>query len=261
MLALGPHIVTCVASDGISATNTSQFLVRVVDTTAPVIQAPSNMVVEATGPLGSTVIFNVTAQDASDAAPHLVCSPASGSIFRRGTTVVRCTAWDYNGNTNETSFDVTVVDSQAPQLTCQTNVTLIKTRPEGTPFSYDLHVSDMADTNVMVEYSAPPGATFPPGTTRVTCAIMDRSGNRNTCSFDVTVIDANPGAISALTASGGIRMSIPTQAGVQYQVEYKNSLDEPTWQPLTTLLGDGTVMTVTDPEPADLMRFYRVRAP
>jgi hypothetical protein len=175
---------------------------------------------------------------------------------------VQCTAWDASGNTNQSSFTVTVVDTQPPQIACPGNVTVVKTRPEGAQLFYQLQAADTCDTNLMVEYSMPPGATFAPGTTTVTCAVTDASGNRNTCSFQVTVVEAQPGSITGLNvAAHAVSLSIPTQAGVQYAVEYKNSLDDSIWQPLVTVSGDRTVMTITDPNPPETMRFYRVRAP
>jgi hypothetical protein len=120
---------------------------------------------------------------------------------------------------------------------------------------------DAGDTNLMLQCSPPSGATFGPGRTTVTCAVTDGSGNRSTCSFDVEVVDADPGRISGLAVQSGVRISMPTQAGVHYQVEYKNSLTDPIWEPLTIVVGDGAVMTIVDPDPAEEMRFYRVCAP
>lgn len=48
-------------------------------------------------------------------------------------------------------------------------------------------------------------------------------------------------------------------AGVTYEVQYKNSLTDPSWTPLTTVVGDGTVQTFTDPGPLPATRFYQLR--
>lgn len=53
--------------------------------------------------------------------------------------------------------------------------------------------------------------------------------------------------------------SIATEAGVTYQVYYKNSLADADWTLLTTISGDGTVKPVTDPGPLPPTRFYTVR--
>ena len=212
--------------------------------------------------MGATVSFNAAAFDLADNAPYLVCSPPSGSLFPLGTTWVNCTAWDHSSNTNQTQFPVTVADTRPPQIACPANVTLLKTRPEGAQFWYQLQVSDVADTNVMVEYSTPPGGTFGPGTTSVTCMATDASGKSSTCSFDVQVVNADPGQISGLVpGQNAVLLGVPTQPGVEYQIQYKDSLNDPIWQPLGSIIGSGSVMSFTDAEPSATARFYRVVAP
>ena len=57
---------------------------------------------------GEIVTFAVTAVDAEDPSPSLVCNPPSGSRFPRGTTLVICTATDFAGNPASCQFLVTV---------------------------------------------------------------------------------------------------------------------------------------------------------
>jgi len=262
MLPLGTTTVSCQANDGQGNSASWSFTVNVVDTTPPLIQGGSDMVVECNANGAATVFYNVLATDMADPNPHLLCSPPSGSLLPIGNTVVQCTAWDANGNTNQTAFTVTVADTRAPMISCPGNVTLLKTRPEGAQFFYQLLYSDIGDSAPMVEYSMPPGSTFAPGTTAVTCAVTDASGNTSTCSFNVTVVSATPGLISNLNvAQHQVSLSIPTQAGVEYAIQYKNSKEDRTWQPLAFLQGNGSLMTVADPHPAPISRFYRVCAP
>jgi hypothetical protein len=54
------------------------------------------------------VSFTVTAVDAEDPTPSLVCVPPPGSLFPRGTTLVTCTATDFAGNETRCHFTVTV---------------------------------------------------------------------------------------------------------------------------------------------------------
>jgi len=66
-----------------------------------------------------------------------------------------------------------------------------------------------------------------------------------------------PPAITASILDGNISLSFPTQNGSSYTVQYKDNLTDDTWQTLTTLTGDGSIQTTTDP--ADqTQRFYRV---
>jgi hypothetical protein len=84
------------------------------DTTAPTLETPGNMFVEATSTSGAVVTYSVTATDAGQAVTP-VCSPASGSTFPMGATTVQCTATDAASNSAAASFVVTVRDSTPPQ--------------------------------------------------------------------------------------------------------------------------------------------------
>lgn len=74
------------------------------------IHCPPNQELEAMGPSGAVASFGCTAAGGVDPAPVIICSPASGSMFPVGTTVVHCMATDLAGNTATCSFTVTVLD-------------------------------------------------------------------------------------------------------------------------------------------------------
>lgn len=116
---LGSTTVTCKAKDNGGNKTEASFTITVVDTTAPVFAgAPANITGEATGPTGRKVTYTKpSATDAADGSVAVVCTPASGSTFARGTTTVACTATDNAGNTSSTSFTVTIVDTTAPTIT------------------------------------------------------------------------------------------------------------------------------------------------
>jgi len=66
-----------------------------------------------------------------------------------------------------------------------------------------------------------------------------------------------PVTLTPSITNGNIRLSFATQIGVDYQILYKNRLTDTVWQTLTTVSGDGTVKTVTDPLGTG-QRFYIV---
>lgn len=88
----------------------------VPDTESPVIQAHSDITVEATSAAGAVVTY--TAPDATDnvdATAPAICTPASGSTFPLGETTVTCNKTDAAGNhATPTTFKVTVQDTTAP---------------------------------------------------------------------------------------------------------------------------------------------------
>ncbi|HVE69765.1 MAG TPA: HYR domain-containing protein [Thermoanaerobaculia bacterium] len=95
--------------------NAGSFKVTVVDTTAPALLLPAEIV--SSDPV---VSYTASAQDLVDGSVAITCNPPSGSTFAVGTTVVTCSASDTRGNGSNGSFNVTVnppnTDSEAPTI-------------------------------------------------------------------------------------------------------------------------------------------------
>jgi HYR domain len=101
------------------------------DTTPPVLNLPTNIVVAAITPMGASVTYTVTATDNSGVTPTASCAPLSGVNFPIGTTTVNCTATDASGNSSTGSFTVTVKGS-AEQLSSLIDTVGILSSPFGT---------------------------------------------------------------------------------------------------------------------------------
>jgi Domain of unknown function (DUF5011)/HYR domain/NHL repeat/PKD domain len=106
----GPYIITYSATDGANPASANRT-VNVVDTTAPVISCPANVVVTLpANSMATSMVVNypaVTAVDSCSASVTVNSSPASGSVFPVGTTTVNATASD-GTNSSSCSFTVTV---------------------------------------------------------------------------------------------------------------------------------------------------------
>lgn len=163
------------------------------DVTPPTIAAPPGITVEASGPGGTVVHYDSSASD-DVAIATSGCVPASGSTFVIGSTAVTCTATDTSANTNTATFVVTVADRQPPALALPVSLSARATGPAGAVVQYGASASDAVGV-ASFACVPPSGATFPVGTTRVTCIATDGAGNRATGSFAVT--------IGAAAASGG----------------------------------------------------------
>jgi hypothetical protein len=105
---LGITSVTCTATDGAGKTADAVFDVNVVDTTPPELNIPADLTVNATCSGGEVVNFNVTATDIVS-LEGLDVTPASGTLFPIGSTIVNCTATDNAGNSASASFTVKVL--------------------------------------------------------------------------------------------------------------------------------------------------------
>jgi hypothetical protein len=58
--------------------------------------------------------------------------------------------------------------------------------------------------------------------------------------------------------NGNFMVSIQSELGGAYTVSYANSLSSPSWQTLTNITGNGSVITVTNSAPGVTQRFYRL---
>ncbi len=204
------------ATDVCTNSSTYSQTITIVDLTAPVIQCPSNIVVECAGFPGTQVFFTPTAFDTCDTNVTIVSVPPSSNYFALGTNVVVCTATDDSGNSNQCSFTVTVIDTIPPQITCPPDLIVSESPRDsaGAAVTFPLPtVLDTCDSTPQLFSSPAQGSVFPVGTNTVTWTVVDSSGNSNSCTFIVRVIpyrlfvvtnvdDAGPGSLRQAILDG-----------------------------------------------------------
>ncbi|HVP75336.1 MAG TPA: HYR domain-containing protein, partial [Gaiellaceae bacterium] len=183
---LGTTTVSCTATNADGADHGS-FVITVQDTTPPVVTVPASITTEATSAAGADVTFSASANDKVDGQLTPTCVPASGSTFAIGTTTVTCSATDIHHNSGNKSFSVTVRDTQPPAVSVPSDITTTTTVASGTSVTFTASASDNTDGPRPVTCSPASGATFPVGTTTVTCTATDTHGNTGSASFHVTV--------------------------------------------------------------------------
>ncbi|MGH9281612.1 MAG: HYR domain-containing protein, partial [Acidimicrobiales bacterium] len=194
--ALGTTTVTCTATDEAGNTATRSFGVTVRDTTPPSLSLPDGVLAEATGPDGAGVSFSATASDLVDGSVTPVCTPASGATFALGATTVDCTATDIRGNGASGRFRVTVVDTTPPAVVVPGDIVAEATGPDGAVVEFAVTATDLVDGPVGADCVPASESTFALGTTTVTCTAVDEAGNDAGDSFQVTVEDTTPPALS-----------------------------------------------------------------
>lgn len=216
LFPVGTTTVNCTAQDAEGHTTTGGFPVHVVDTTAPVLTLPGPISVEATSPAGAPVTFSASASDLVDGTVAVTCTPASGSTFAPGTTVVRCSATDAHGNTARDSFGVTVTGGSGSLIL--PDITAEAQGPGGAAVGYE-GVGDLGDINIVC--APPSGSTFPLGSSTVNCTGGGLSG-----SFTVTVVDTTP---PVLTLPGTVMAdaTMPSGAVVTYIASASDLVDGP----------------------------------
>jgi hypothetical protein len=115
-----------------------------------------------------------------------------------------------------------------------------------------------AGTNVDYDYSADKGQSIVP------------AGLSNVCSmaggytFSLALVGSGPPVTKALLTAAaqdtsGFRVSIPTQSGRVYALEYKDSMSQSNWNRLPLVAGNGKLLTLRDPTATNTQRFFRVR--
>ena len=134
-----------------------------------------------------------------------------GVVFNLGTTTVTWTAVDTSGNTDVCSYTVTVLDTQNPVISCPSNgnqtvnadagactYTVTGTESPGwdATATDNCSVSDLYYTLTgattgggSISFTSLDNVVFNLGTTTVTWIAIDTSGNADTCSYTVTVLD------------------------------------------------------------------------
>lgn len=125
----------------------------------------------------------------------------SGSVFPVGVTTNTFVGADNMGNTDTCSFTVTVTDSEAPVLTVPSSITQNNDAAQcGANVSWTTpSVVDNCGFSLYSSHNS--GDMFPIGTTTVTCIATDPSGNADTATFTVTVIDNEPPFFSGVPAT------------------------------------------------------------
>lgn len=177
------------------------------DTTPPSFSGvPANQSLEATGPGGASATWtDPTASDIVSGSVTVSCSHTSGSTFPLGTTTVTCSASDEAGNSSSASFSITVQDTTAPALTLPASQVVEATGPSGAAATWlGPTAVDLVSGVLPVACSHASGATFPLGTTTVSCSVSDAAGNPAAGTFTVTVVDTTAPAIASVTPSSRV---------------------------------------------------------
>ena len=206
----GVHTITYTYTDGNGCSNSATDDITVEDVNPPAITCPASVSQDADANCAYTV--SGTGLDATATDNCLVSSVLNdfnggatldGAVFPPGITTVTWTATDGSGLTATCSFGVTVTDVTPPAVTCAASVSqnadaACAYTVSGT--GLDATVTDNCPaSSVLNDYNSTAtldGAVFPLGVTTVTWTATDGAGLTATCSFDITVTDATPPAIT-----------------------------------------------------------------
>ncbi|MCG8328748.1 MAG: HYR domain-containing protein [Chitinophagales bacterium] len=189
---VGTTAVNCTIMDVNGNSSSCSFNVTVNDTENPTPVCPGNITrSNDAGSCGAIVSYST---GGTDNCPGVSGStnPASGSFFNVGTTQVTVMATDAAGNQDQCTFDVTVNDTEVPNMVCNDfNLTLTGSSTSITSAQMDGGSTDNCGiTSFQVVPSTLNCSTI--GAQTVTLTGTDAAGNSSSCTGTVTVIDNNP---------------------------------------------------------------------
>ncbi|MBK9191385.1 MAG: T9SS type A sorting domain-containing protein [Crocinitomicaceae bacterium] len=138
---------------------------------------------------------------------------ASGQTFPAGTTTVEFEYVDGGGNSTIESFDVTVIDNEAPVISgCPSDISQDADLSgcSGNAAWIAPTASDVCVGSITPTASHTSGDLFTEGVTTVTYDFDDGNGNISTCSFDVEIVNPVDGISTEMdvTCFGGSDGSI-----------------------------------------------------
>ncbi|HEV2192311.1 MAG TPA: HYR domain-containing protein [Nitrosopumilaceae archaeon] len=183
LFPLGKTSVLWTAKDAAGNISNATQTVAVVDTTAPAIVVPKDVVVNATSSTSNHVeIGNATATDID---PVTITNNAP-KVFPFGQTIVTWKATDTSGNSATATQKITVADRSPPQLNIPTDIVVNATAFE-TPIQVgQATATGIIDTSPKITNNAT--ASFLLGKTIVKWNASDKFGNSKSLTQSVTVL-------------------------------------------------------------------------
>ena len=128
--------------------------------------------------------------------PTITQSPPAGTVITGAqVTTVTMTVTDSCGRTASCDIDVTTEDVMPPTIVCSMDI-MANNDPGvcGANVSFGLPIAfdECGIASVVQTMGLPSGSMFPVGVTNMEFEATDNSGLTSTCSFTVTVVDAEP---------------------------------------------------------------------
>lgn len=198
----GTYQYRCIVSGAVGCAADTSTVASVNVNSVPVITScPGSVTLNTDPSLCDATVIYPNAVVTGSPAPTVTYSQNSGTIFALGTTTVTVTASNICG-TATCSFTVTVVDQTPPTIVCPGTQTVnldascSATLPDYTSLattSDNCSSSGPGPNSIVVTQDPAAGYSLAGvGNTVVTLTATDSSGNSNSCTFNVSVVDNTP---------------------------------------------------------------------
>jgi hypothetical protein len=205
----GPHsaTVTATTASGLSSSRSYNFLINstpVFTNPAPPSSVSPNfsysftfMATDADVPFGDELTYLthglpswLNFVDNGDGTATISGTPTCADIGEYDIEISVEDIWHHCGPHVEQTFTLTVANATAPMLTCPDNIIVSNDTNECSALVSFMATATANCGDVVINYSSTSGLPFNVGATTVVVIAGDEDGNTISCSFDITVTDA-----------------------------------------------------------------------
>jgi 4-hydroxy-3-methylbut-2-enyl diphosphate reductase IspH len=189
---LGDTIITWTATDMHGNTVSAEQIISIIDTTAPLIEPPSDVILEGQDPISNVVAIGVA--NANDIVGVISITNDAPDVFPLGDNLVTWTAIDAAGNSATATQKISIIDTTPPSITAPEAVQIEATSAlENIVELGEVTASDYIGIGSITN-DAP--EVFPVGKTIVTWTATDLGGLSSTDTQLVNVVDTTPPTVS-----------------------------------------------------------------
>ena len=186
----GLTTITWTVSDAAGNTATAEQQVSVIDTTAPIINPPQDIVIEATA---ADTIIELISAEATDEVSVISITNNAPTTFQLGNTTVIWFAEDSSGNISNATQIISVIDTLPPNI-IQPDELVVEATSSNTAISLENPIATDSVSQVTITNDSP--AEFGLGDTFVTWIATDEAGNSASVSQKITVVDTTAPELS-----------------------------------------------------------------
>lgn len=243
-----------------------------------VFGAPASFVVAAMTVDTAGTVTNVQFQMNGNVIGNATTAPYTASVnnLNAGTYTLTAIASDKTELRATNTISVTVTD--APPVVTVTNpapnaifqapatfsVSASASDPDGTITNVQFQVNGAVIGNATLAPYTATANSLGAGTYSLAAIAFDNAGLKSTNSISITVTNGSLATVSIAnpgSTQSGFSFSFATQTGYNYQGQFNTNLEAANgWLVFTNLSGNGSVVTIVDPSPTNMLRFYRVVA-
>lgn len=201
ILPIGQHLISLTATDASGNSSICEFNLQIKDSNSPNITClpNQNRIADSNCEYNVENFTSLVTIVDDCGASTVQQSPAVGTSLTAGVHLIHIYATDISGNTSQCTFSLTVVDTAAPGVTCQSNVDL-SSDPGECFATHSLPQPTVEDFCGVLSVTDNEPAVYSIGTTAVTWTVTDLGGNVSTCTTNVHVADIEAPVFNCLNS-------------------------------------------------------------